>query len=171
MNDAKADVLLIGFGNPGRGDDGLGPALAEAVEKLALPGVTVDADYQLTVEDAEAVARHSVVVFADADVSGPEPFGFYPLEPKSGWSFTSHHLEPAAVLALAAEVFGARPPAYLLGIRGYAFDEFNEALTANAAANLAAAVQFFLAAWQEGRLRPAAAAAASVAAGSREEEP
>jgi hypothetical protein len=92
-------------------------------------------------------------------VSGPEPFGFRPLEPKSGWSFTSHHLDPAAVLALAAEVFGARPDGYLLGIRGYAFEELNEALTANAAANLAEAVKFFQAAWQEGRLRPSAAAA------------
>ena len=51
---APRKVLLIGYGNPGRLDDGLGPALAAAVEKLAIPGVTVDADYQLNVEDAAA---------------------------------------------------------------------------------------------------------------------
>ena len=36
-------ALVIGYGNPGRLDDGLGPALAEAVEKLDLPGlITLD---------------------------------------------------------------------------------------------------------------------------------
>ena len=34
-------MLLLGYGNPGRLDDGLGPALAAQVERLALPGVTV----------------------------------------------------------------------------------------------------------------------------------
>ena len=71
-----AKVLVIGYGNPGRLDDGLGPALAAAIESAAPAGVTVDADYQLTVEDAAAVAEHDVVVFADAAVDGPEPFYF-----------------------------------------------------------------------------------------------
>jgi hydrogenase maturation protease len=133
----------LGFGNPGRGDDGLGPAFAEAVEGLGLAGVSVDADYQLNVEDAEAVARHRVVVFADADLSGGEPFSFRPLAPEPGLSFTSHSLGPQAVLALAEEVFGARPQSYLLGIRGYDFQPFNESLTAQAEANLKAAVSFF----------------------------
>lgn len=43
-------ILLIGYGNPGRGDDGLGPALAAAIEAMELPGVTVEADYQLMVD-------------------------------------------------------------------------------------------------------------------------
>jgi len=72
MNDA-ATVLVIGYGNPGRRDDGLGPALAERLQELRLPGVDVDADYQLTVEDAAAAAEHDVVVFADAAQAGPEP--------------------------------------------------------------------------------------------------
>ena len=58
MNTEAADILLIGFGNPGRLDDGLGPALADAIEKLALPGVTVESNYQLTVEDAAEIAKH-----------------------------------------------------------------------------------------------------------------
>ena len=166
MSDPGTRLLVVGYGNPGRGDDGLGPAFAEAVEKLDLPGVTVDVNYQLTVEITDAVARHPVVVFADAELRGPEPFWFRPVKPRvtPGWSFTSHHLDPTAVLALAEEIFGARPVGYLLGIRGYAFEELKEALTANAAANLAAAVQFFQAAWQEGSLQPSAAGAAPLAA-------
>ena len=76
MNERRETVLLLGYGNPGRLDDGLGPALAARVEALALPGVTVQADYQLCLEDAEAAARHDVVIFADAAASGAEPFSF-----------------------------------------------------------------------------------------------
>lgn len=135
-------ILLIGYGNPGRRDDGLGPALAAALEGLDLPGVTIDSDYQLTVEDAAAVAEHNVVVFADAAVSGPEPFSFCRIEPGDTVTFSSHSASPEGVLGLAQELFNARPPAYVLGIRGYDFNEFGEALSAPARANLAAAVEF-----------------------------
>ena len=33
------DFLVIGYGNTLRGDDGVGPRVAEAIEKLNLPGV------------------------------------------------------------------------------------------------------------------------------------
>ncbi|MFH1732530.1 MAG: hydrogenase maturation protease [Planctomycetota bacterium] len=143
MNTETADILLIGFGNPGRLDDGLGPALADAIEKLDLPGVSVEADYQLTVEDAADVARHDLVVFADADVAGPEPFWVRRITAGGGsMSFSTHSVEPRAVLALAKDLFGAEPECYIMGIRGYEFNEFGEELSENARANLAAAVSY-----------------------------
>lgn len=144
MTSGRSTVLLLGYGNPGRRDDGLGPALAAALEDLHLPGVTIDSDYQLTVEDAATVAGHDVVVFADADVSGPEPFSFRRIAPGATLTFTSHSASPAGVLALADELFHTRPAAYVLGIRGYEFDEFGEALSERARANLAAAVKFMV---------------------------
>jgi hydrogenase maturation protease len=137
-------VLLIGYGNPGRLDDGLGPALAEAVGALGLPGVAVDADYQLTVEHAHAVAQHDVVVFADAAVSGKEPFSFSRLKPAetAGPGFTSHGVEPDEVLGLARDLFASRTRGYMLGIRGYRFSEFGERLSEKAQTNLAEAVRF-----------------------------
>jgi hydrogenase maturation protease len=142
LSERAKKVLLIGYGNPGRSDDGLGPAVAEAVEKLNISGVTVDANYQLSVEDAEAVANHQVVIFADADSSGPEPFSFRAIEPRAYLSFSSHSIDPAAVLALAGDLFGAKPEGYLFGIRGYEFDEMREALTEKARANMEQAVDF-----------------------------
>lgn len=139
---SPATVLVIGYGNPGRLDDGLGPALAEALAALELPGVTVEANYQLTVEDAAAVAEHDVVVFADASVNGPEPYSFQPVEPKRNVSFSSHSLAPPAVLALAHELFGSATRGYVLGIRGYRFNEFAEALSPGARGNLRAAMRF-----------------------------
>lgn len=152
------EVLLIGYGNPGRQDDGLGPALAAEVERLDLPGVTVDSDYQLTVEDAAAIVRHGAVVFADAAVSGAEPFSFERVEPRSAASFSSHSVAPAAVLALAHDLFGSRAPGYCLGIRGYEFDQYQERLSKRARANLASAVKFIVSVLQTGDFERAAAA-------------
>jgi hydrogenase maturation protease len=135
-------VLLIGYGNPGRLDDGLGPAFADAVAQRRLPGVTVDADYQLLVEDAAAASAQDVVVFADAAVSGREPFSFRRVEPSSETGFTTHSLAPEAVLGLARDMFGSRAEGYLLGIRGYLFNDFGEQLSDGARANLDAAVRF-----------------------------
>ena len=135
-------ILVIGYGNPGRLDDGLGPALAERIQALALPGVTVEADYQLNVEDAADVARHAIVVFADASVDADEPFTLRPLAAeRDGLGFSSHSVSAAALLGMAEALFGASPRAYVLAIRGYDFGSFGERLSPRAAANLAAAVE------------------------------
>ncbi len=137
------EVFLIGYGNPGRRDDGLGPAFAETVAGWNLPGVTVETDYQLMVEDAERAARHGVVVFADAAATGPEPFTFRPVRPESEIAFSTHSVSPGAVMGMARELFGADSEGYVLAIRGYDFDGFGEGVSAKAAGNLAEAVRFF----------------------------
>jgi hydrogenase maturation protease len=147
------ETLLIGYGNPGRLDDGLGPALAEAVEKMNIGGVTVDSDYQLTVEDAVTVADHNVVIFADADVGGPEPFYLKKLDPaNSTLSFSSHSVSPGALVAMAEELFHKKVKAYILGIRGYEFNEFGERLSDKAKLNLAEATRFIETALTNGGL-------------------
>ncbi len=137
-------ILLYGYGNPGRGDDGLGPALASALEALSVPRVVVDANYQLTVEDAAAIVSYPTVVFADAATGGPAPFSFSRIDDSAvghlGW--TSHSVTPVQVVALARELFHRRGDAYILGIRGYEFGELVEILSFDAKENLAAAVAF-----------------------------
>lgn len=135
-------VLVIGYGNPGRLDDGLGPACAEAIERMAIPGVTADADYQLTVEAAAAVAGHEYAVFADASVNGPEPFVFRPVHPPGRGCFSAHLLEPEDVMAMARDLFQAKTKGYALAIRGYAFDAFGETLSTKGLQNLGAALRF-----------------------------
>lgn len=139
---SQSGILVIGFGNPGRCDDGLGPALADRIAELGLPGVTVESDYQLTVEDADAVARHAITVFADADVEGPGPFRFAPVHAGGTVGVSSHDVEPEEVVALAECLFRTRVRAYLLRIRGYEFGRFEELLSEAAAANLGAATAF-----------------------------
>jgi hydrogenase maturation protease len=135
-------VLVFGIGNPGRRDDGLGPALAAALEAKQLEGVTIDADYQLTVEDSVSVAEHDVVVFADADAVGPEPYSLKPIGPASGdVGFSTHGAEPGGVLALARQIFEKESEAYVLGIRGYEF-ELSVEMTERAKSNLEEALKF-----------------------------
>jgi hydrogenase maturation protease len=149
-----ASVLLIGYGNPGRLDDGLGPALAEAIERQAPSGVTVESDYQLTVEDAAEAAKHDIVLFADADTAGPEPYSCRRIEPQTGrMSFSTHSVSPQAVLGLAKELFDGEPEAYLLGIRGYEFNEFGQGLSEKARANLDKAIEYVQRALRDGAFR------------------
>ncbi len=148
MTHTPAKILLYGFGNPARGDDGLGPALAAAIEELGIPDLTVDANYQLTVEDAAEIAGYDAVVFADAATQGPTPFWFSRIDDTTvaragstlGW--TSHSVSPVQVVALAHGMFASKVAAYTLGIRGYEFCELDEALSSQAIDNLTEAVTF-----------------------------
>lgn len=135
-------ILVIGFGNPGRRDDGLGPALAARLAALCLPGVTVESDYQLSIEHAELAARHDLVVFADAarDAAGRTAFYLRPVSPAPEASCFSHRVSPQAVLQLAAGCFAARPGGWLLGIQPEDLDSFAEGLTPTAEKNLASAL-------------------------------
>ena len=135
-------VLVIGFGNPARGDDAIGPAVAREIEKLGLEGVTVDSDYQLTVEDSAEAAGHDTVVFVDAAVEGREPFSFTRVEPVRQESFSSHSVSPQAVMGLAEDLFGAETTAYMLAVRGYSFEMFREEMTPEAGENMRAALEF-----------------------------
>jgi hydrogenase maturation protease len=144
MSSTQTRVLIICYGNPGRLDDGLGAAFAAALEGSSLPNVTVDTNYQLTVEDAAAVAENEVVIFIDAAVTGPEPFFFREVRPVPALSFSSHSVDPENLLALAEELFSATPKGYALGIRGYEFNKFGEVLSPGAKENLAAALRYFL---------------------------
>ncbi len=140
---ARPRIFVLGYGNPGRRDDGLGPELARRIEELALDGVETDADYQLNIEDAATLASHDIIVFADASKNAPESFIFERLEPAAEVAFTSHSVSPGSVLAICEEHFQARPKAWVLGIRGYEF-EFKEGLSPQARDNLEQALAFVL---------------------------
>ena len=135
-------ILVIGYGNPGRLDDGLGPGLAAEVERLDIPGVDVDSDYQLNVEHALDASRHDIVIFADADSRGEEAFSFHEIRPARDSSFTTHDVAPEQVLGLAHTLFGGMARGFVLGIRGYEFNELGERLTPRAGQNLASALAF-----------------------------
>jgi hydrogenase maturation protease len=153
-------ILLIGYGNPGRGDDGLGPALAAAIEGLGLTDVTVEIDYQLTVDHAALVAGHDVVVFADAMVGLADPFQFREIGTAQPEALGSHQVTPEAALSLASLLFGHAPPGWMLALAGDEFGEVKEGLSQRARENLGVATTFvteWIARQREGQTRASTA--------------
>jgi hydrogenase maturation protease len=122
-----ADVLVIGYGNPLRGDDGVGCLVAEEVAKHIFDPeskVKVVACHQLNPELAEAVAETRAVIFIDASVElSPGEVRVSTIAPdRFSPASITHHMKPSALLATASELFGQAPPAKTVGIGAMSFD-------------------------------------------------
>jgi hydrogenase maturation protease len=138
MTDARSRVLVIGWGNSLRGDDGLGwhaASLLAADQRLA--GARVLARHQLTPELAEDVGRASLVVLVDARAGHGPPgeITVTTVEPDPAAPALTHHLDPGALSALAAELYGRVPPVLLVSVGAASF-EAGERLSAAVAAAL-----------------------------------
>jgi hydrogenase maturation protease len=140
-------ILLYGYGNPGRQDDGVGVLLVEELGEWARlnerHSLTLDSNYQLNVEDALSAAEHDVVIFADASRSQLEDFRFQALRPSATVSSFTHSMSPERVIALSRDLYGARPAAFLLTVRGYEWEP-NGPLTSGARRNLEAAKAYIM---------------------------
>jgi hydrogenase maturation protease len=116
QQEPPAELLVIGYGNTLRRDDGVGPKVAEAVAALALPGVRALVCPLLTPELAEAVSQAGEVIFVDAAVDAPREVQLRQLEPAGSSQIMAHAASPVTVLALARDVFGQAPEAWLLTV-------------------------------------------------------
>ena len=114
--ESPAGLLVIGYGNTLRRDDGVGPKVAEAVAALALPGVHALDCPLLTPELAERVSRARIVIFADAAVDAPRKVQMRQLAPATNSQVMAHAASPATLLALARDVFGHAPEGWWLTI-------------------------------------------------------
>jgi hydrogenase maturation protease len=135
-------LVVLGWGNDARGDDGLGPALLGRIAALDLAHVTAIEDFQLQIEHAMDLEAADLVLFLDASVSAPAPFVFTETEPRDDTSHSTHALSPEAVLDVFVRVLGrAPPPAFVLAMHGAAF-ELGTGLSEAARAGLEAAWAF-----------------------------
>jgi hydrogenase maturation protease len=118
----RDDLLIIGYGNTLRGDDGAGPHVAEAVGAMNYPGARALVCALLTPELADPISQARSVLFVDAAVDAPHEVRLRKLEPAESAQIMSHAAGPAALLALAREVFGRAPEAWWLTIPAVKFD-------------------------------------------------
>lgn len=144
-----APLVVFAWGNPSRGDDALGPLLAErlASHLAAEPELAAELieDFQLQIEHALDLRGRRLALFVDAASGLDAPYEFAPLAAAMRPTHSTHALPPENVLAVAAEVLGEPPPpAYLLAVGGSGFD-LGAPLSEAAAANLEAAWTFLLA--------------------------
>ena len=126
------NALIVGYGNPLRGDDGVGQAIARAfADAEAIDGVDAIACHQLTPELAERFAAAARVVLIDV-TAGAEAgrVSVIPLLPAPAAASTlGHHVEPAQLLRMAQALYGRSPEAYLVTVGAGSLD-LGESLSA-----------------------------------------
>ena len=113
MRDA---LLIIGYGNTLRQDDGVGPKVADTIAALDLPGVRALNCALLTPELADPISRARIAIFVDAAVDAPREVQLRKLAPADTSQIMAHAASPATLLALARDVFGHAPEAWWLTI-------------------------------------------------------
>lgn len=140
----KQEILIIGIGNTGRSDDGLGWKMADCLDNLALDHVTVVYRYQLQVEDAHLIGEFPTVIFADASKEKlPGGFAWRTCKPADHYFYSSHLQSPETVLYLAETLYNKSPESYTLAIAGENWD-LGETLSENASQNFRQALSFLL---------------------------
>ena len=143
MKEEGNNILLIGIGNSGREDDGLGWAFIDHLKPELPDNYDVEYRYQLQIEDAEMISHYQKVFFIDAD-KAPETNEFIINEcfPKETHHFSSHALPPETILYLASSVYGKNPESYIVGISGESY-QLKNGLTKDAKSNLKKAINSF----------------------------
>jgi hydrogenase maturation protease len=144
--DKSLKILLYGYGNPGRQDDGLGNEFIYHFERWIqnekLHNIEVDSNYQLNIEDADAIAAKDIVIFVDASVEPIKDFVLTKVKPSGARiEYTMHSSSASFILELCQKLYNKSPETYLLHIKGYEY-EFKEGLTDAAEKNLFSALDF-----------------------------
>lgn len=123
---------MLGYGNPYREDDGLGPILAGWVaEWLTSLGETVELwiGHQLLPELAEELSNCDLAIFCDASALPlKEGFSLEEIDISSWDGLTLHSISPQWLLGLTKGLVGRAPKACLLSVEGESFD-FRDGLT------------------------------------------
>jgi hydrogenase maturation protease len=133
-------ILVIGYGNELRSDDGVGLKAAAAIAGLQLPGVNTIACHQLMPELAEPIAAARAVIFVDAACDSDNGVQVRMIEPLVTVRTLAHTGSPQSLLDLARELFGRCPPAWMISIPAFTFD-FGEQLSPQAGKGLASAIE------------------------------
>jgi len=119
-----ARILIIGYGNPLRSDDGLGwRAATELSRKLSGEDSDILSCHQLTPELAAPVSTAEVVFFIDAAQNGePGDIRCNTVVPETWNPRFSHDLSPGAILTLAQQLYGSFPPSFVVSLCGRCFE-------------------------------------------------
>jgi hydrogenase maturation protease len=134
MQTEQVRCLILACGNTVRGDDGVGPWLAEWAEECFgnEPDVRVLACPQWTPDLAVDIVEAGSVLFVDAAINtAPGCVTLVAVEPAAdNKKFATHHSGAPEMLALARDLYGAMPRAALMLTVGVGATEFGEEFSA-----------------------------------------
>ena len=139
----KSDkIIILGIGNNGRQDDGLGWMFLDFLEEQN-SDIDIEYRYQLQIEDADLISNYDTVIFVDATKEETEE-GFYlkPCHPSEKYSFSTHALAPETVLYLSHKLYDHNPDAFIFAIQGYDW-ELKMGLSEKGTVNLEKAKKYF----------------------------
>lgn len=128
------DIIVIGYGNTLRSDDGAGQVVAEAVAAWGLPNVRSHSVHQLTPELAEPISTANLVIFVDAypikktEYDDEIAIQVQAIQPTETNEQIGHTANPRSLLALTQMVYGVSPSAWWILIPAINF-EFGEQLS------------------------------------------
>lgn len=134
-------VLVIGYGNTLRSDDGAGQRVAMLVEDWQLPQVRSLAVHQLTPELSAELATAQIVIFVDAypDCSTVQLHSLSD-EVMETTDRLGHTSNPRSLLNLAKTLYDATPTAWWVLIPAVNFD-FGEEFSPTTQAGVAMALE------------------------------
>ncbi len=137
----RKKFILLGYGNPDRGDDGAAfYLLKELIKKFSsdenaitvfqeagflelTPEIDLWFNLQLYPELSQDLAEYEHAIFIDAHTAEiPDPLLIQEIKPGYKNSPFTHHLTPSSCLELAEILYQHAPHATLVTVRGYAFD-------------------------------------------------
>lgn len=118
-SEKQPSFLVIGYGNPLRGDDGIGQKVAEIVETWDLPNIGALPVHQLMPELAETITAVDGVIFVDAQMAteSEAKIQVQVLSPSQspGLQF-GHYLTPGTLLTWAETLYQIVPQAWLISV-------------------------------------------------------
>jgi len=135
-------LVVFGWGNESRGDDGIGPLLLRELENAGWDEAELIEDFQLQIEHALDLKGAELALFLDAGRNTPDPFMFREIFASGGMTHTSHALAPESVLDIYRQIEKVEPPpSFLLCVSGERFG-LGDALSQEGAARLKLARAF-----------------------------
>ena len=117
-------ALVIAYGNPLRGDDGIALRIADEMRRTELQDIRVLSVHQLMPELAEPISESEIVVFLDAAAN--REIGIVlcrSIEPQSQPMRFWHHMTPGALLGLCERLYATKPRSFLVTVPGECFEQ------------------------------------------------
>jgi hydrogenase maturation protease len=134
-------LVMFTWGNPSRGDDGVGPWFADRYRDSVHDQFELVEDFQLQVEHLLDCREGDLLLFVDARCDDGDGYRLEEIGPSTRVAHTSHALTPRELLGHYLRVFDSPPPpAFQLTVPGFAFD-LGQPMSAETAASCAAAAQ------------------------------
>lgn len=134
-------ILIIGYGNTLRSDDGAGQLVAEKIDNLQWENVRTIAVHQLTPELAFDIAESEKVIFIDAYscTENEAKLKVESLKIEEDQVILAHSINPKSLLNLSHKLYDKLPPAWWVLIPAINFD-FGENISVVTNLNIESAI-------------------------------